>query len=313
MADGDSNGSGKSTASDEGTGRIWRGLKALLFGDNHDQSLRAQLEEAIDEHEDDDDSDGQPANGDLSRVEREMLRNLLHFSEHNVDDVAVPRSDIIAIDKQASFDALVQIFAEHGHSRVPVYDGSLDHIVGMVHIKDVFPIIAKDGPHPEGWAMDWASLIRQPRFVPESMGVLDLLAEMRHTRTHLAIVIDEYSGTEGLVTIEDLVEEIVGDIEDEHDDEPETLVTLGADGSWDADARAELDDVAKLIDSALGEVDEDVDTLGGLAFVLAGEVPAPGRILDHHSGWRLEIIDGDERRVTRIRLLPPREAVAAQA
>lgn len=309
MADGDSNGGGKSAANDEGTGRIWRGLKALLFGEHHDQSLRAQLEEAIDEHEDDDDDNGASANGDLSRVEREMLRNLLHFSEHDVDDVAVPRSDIIAIDRQASFDALVQIFAEHGHSRVPVYDGSLDHIVGMVHIKDVFPIIAADGPRPD----TWEALIRQPRFVPETMGVLDLLAEMRQTRTHLAIVIDEYSGTEGLVTIEDLVEEIVGDIEDEHDDEPETLVTQSEDGSWDADARAELDDVAKLIDVALGEIDEDVDTLGGLAFVLAGEVPAPGRVLDHDSGWQLEIVDGDERRVTRIRLLPPAQPVAVEA
>lgn len=301
MAEGDSNSSGKSTASDEGTGRIWRGLKALLFGENQDQSLRAQLEEAIDEHEGDDDGDGHPANGDLSRVEREMLRNLLHFSEHDVDDVAVPRSDIIAIDKQASFDALVQVFAEHGHSRVPVYEGSLDHIVGMVHIKDVFTIIAQDGPRPD----TWDDLIRQPRFVPETMGVLDLLAEMRQTRTHLAIVIDEYSGTEGLVTIEDLVEEIVGDIEDEHDDEPETMVTLAEDGSWHADARAELDDVAKLVDAVFGDVDEDVDTLGGLAFILAGEVPASGRVLDHASGWRLEIIDGDERRVTRMRLLPP--------
>ncbi|GGB54094.1 hemolysin family protein [Blastomonas aquatica] len=309
MADGDSNGGAKASASDEGTGRIWRGLKALLFGETHDQSLRAQLEEAIDEHEDDDDSDASSGKGDLSRVEREMLRNLLHFSEHDVDDVAVPRMNIIAIDKDASFDALVQIFAEHGHSRVPVYDGSLDHIVGMVHIKDVFPIIATDGPRPE----TWDNLIRQPRFVPETMGVLDLLAEMRQTRTHLAIVIDEYSGTEGLVTIEDLVEEIVGDIEDEHDDEPETLFTQCEDGSWDADARAELDDVAKLIDAALGEIDEDVDTLGGLAFILAGEVPAAGRILDHASGWRLEIVDGDDRRVTRIRLLPPAEPIAAQA
>lgn len=309
MADGDSNGGGKSTAQDDGSGRIWRGLKALLFGEQHDQSLRAQLEEAIDEHEEDDDADGASSRGDLSRVEREMLRNLLHFSEHDVDDVAVPRSDIIAIDRDSSFDALVQIFAEHGHSRVPVYEGSLDHIVGMVHIKDVFPIIATDGPRPERWD----NLIRQPRFVPETMGVLDLLAEMRQTRTHLAIVIDEYSGTEGLVTIEDLVEEIVGDIEDEHDDEPEMLVIPGENGTWDADARAELDDVAKLVDAALGEIDHDVDTLGGLAFVLAGEVPAPGRMLEHDSGWRLEIVDGDERRVTRIRLLPPMEPAGVDA
>lgn len=150
-----------------------------------------------------------------------------------------------------------------------------------------------------------APLIREPRYVPESMGVLDLLAEMRATRTHLAIVLDEYSGTEGLVTIEDLVEEIVGEIEDEHDDAPEALLQPTANGCWDADARAELEDVADAIDPRLAEIEEDVDTLGGLASVLAGHVPQPGEILAHESGWRLEITEGDARRVTRLRLHPP--------
>jgi len=135
--------------------------------------------------------------------------------------------------------------------------------------------------------------------------VLDLLAEMRAKRTHLAIVIDEYSGTEGLLTIEDLVEEIVGEIEDEHDDEPTALFTPGDGGCWDADARAELDDVGEAIDPRLAEVEEDVDTLGGLAAVLAGHVPEVGEILQHPSGWRIEITEADERRVHRLRLHPP--------
>jgi CBS domain containing-hemolysin-like protein len=138
------------------------------------------------------------------------------------------------------------------------------------------------------------------------MSVLALLDEMRRTRTHLAIVLDEYSGTEGLVTIEDLVEEIVGEIEDEHDDEPELLFMQIAPNLWEADARAELDDLADTIDPKLAEVDEDVDTLGGLAFVIAGQVPDIGQMLTHEaSGWTLEILEADEKRVTRIRLYAP--------
>ena len=288
-------------ADDDGGGRIWQGLKALLFKSDHEPSLREQLEEAIDEHEDDDDTRTGANAGDLSRVEREMLRNLLHFSEHTADDVAVPRADIVAIEEKASFDELVAMICEHGHSRLPVYRENLDDIVGMIHIRDAFAILAADAPNPAGII----DLIRQPRFVPESMGVLDLLAEMRATRTHLAIVLDEYSGTEGIVTIEDLVEEIVGEIEDEHDDEPQPLLIELDGGLWEADARIELDDLGKQVAAELEDVPEDVDTLGGLAFVLAGKVPEIGEILDHPSGWKLEILDGDEKRVTRLRLHPP--------
>ena len=288
-------------ADDDGGGRIWQGLKALLFKSDHEPSLREQLEEAIDEHEDDDDTRTGANAGDLSRVEREMLRNLLHFSEHTADDVAVPRADIVAIEEKASFDELVAMICEHGHSRLPVYRENLDDIVGMIHIRDAFAILAADAPNPAGII----DLIRQPRFVPESMGVLDLLAEMRATRTHLAIVLDEYSGTEGIVTIEDLVEEIVGEIEDEHDDEPQPQLIELDGGLWEADARIELDDLGKQVAAELEDVPEDVDTLGGLAFVLAGKVPEIGEILDHPSGWKLEILDGDEKRVTRLRLHPP--------
>ncbi|HET6524997.1 hemolysin family protein [Sphingopyxis sp.] len=279
------------------------GLRNLLFGGDKEPSLREQIEEVIDEAEEEgDDRRGSNIVGDLSPIERKMLRNLLHFGEQTVDDVAVPRADIIAISESAPFAEVVALFAEAGHSRLPVYRENLDEVVGMIHVKDVFAVLAEGRPPPP-----LLDLIRQPLYVPQSMGVLDLLAEMRAKRTHLAIVIDEYSGTEGLLTIEDLVEEIVGEIEDEHDDEPEPLIVAGENGCWDADARAELDDVGEAIDPRLAEIEEDVDTLGGLAAVLAGHVPEVGEILLHPSGWRIEVIEADERRVHRLRLHPPVE------
>jgi CBS domain containing-hemolysin-like protein len=275
----------------------------MFFGRDHEPTLREQLEEAIAEHEEDsDDTDQSNNGGDLTAVERTMLRNLLHFSEHRVDDVMVPRSDIVAIDESAGFADCIAAFAEHGHSRLPVYRDTLDSIIGMIHIKDVFAVLASDEQPPESLE----AFIRQPRFVPQNMSVLALLDEMRRTRTHLAIVLDEYSGTEGLVTIEDLVEEIVGEIEDEHDEEPEAMFAQLSPVMWEADARAELDDLAEAIDPKLSEVEEDVDTLGGLAFVIAGQVPDVGQILTHEaSGWKLEILEADEKRVTRIRLFAP--------
>ncbi|VWX57527.1 hemolysin family protein [Sphingorhabdus sp. 109] len=286
---------------DEEPGRIWQSLKALLFGNNEDNSLRAQIEEVIDDHESDAEAD--PNNPpDVSSLELEMLRNMLHFSEHRVDDIAVPRADIIAIEESAPFSDFVDIFSEHGHSRIPVYRENLDNIIGMIHIKDIFAIVARGDEHPD----DISPFLRQPRFVPESMGVLDLLAEMRATRTHLAIIFDEYNGTEGLVTIEDIVEEITGEIEDEHDDEPVPMLVQLENGIWEADARAELDDVGEAVDPALEVIDEDVDTIGGLSFVLAGHIPVVGEKLEHPSGWILEITEADDRRVTKLRLHPPK-------
>jgi CBS domain containing-hemolysin-like protein len=286
-------------SSSEG-GRIWRGLKALLFGDNGSTSLRRELETVIEQY--DDQEDEVPAKGDLTTIERQMLRNMLHFSEHTVDDVAVPRADIIAISQDAPFTELMALFAEAGHSRIPVYKDTLDQVTGMIHIRDAFAILARGEEHPSSLE----SLIRQPLYVPQSMGVLDLLAEMRAKRTHLAIVLDEYSGTDGLLTIEDLVEEIVGEIEDEHDEEAHALLVPLDGGMWDADARAELEDIAQTIDPHLADVDSDVDTIGGLAFVLAGRVPEVGEVILHEqSGWKIEIVDANSRHVARVRLHPP--------
>jgi CBS domain containing-hemolysin-like protein len=276
---------------------IWRKLKASIFGE--EASLRDQLEDVIERHEDDPAPD---AAGDLTPLERQMVKNLLHFGERDAGEVGVPRADIIAVEEKTSFAELVRRFAEAGHSRMPVYRGSLDEVIGMIHLKDVFAIMASDTPPPETIDI----LVREPLYVPMAMGALDLLAEMRSKRVHLAIVLDEYSGTEGLVTIEDLIEEITGDIEDEHDDAPEAMLIPLDGGAWDADARVELEDVAETVDARLGEHDEDVDTLGGLAAVIAGRVPTKGECLTTPSGWTLEILQSDARRVERLRLHPPK-------
>jgi CBS domain containing-hemolysin-like protein len=281
---------------------FWRRLRAFLFGEDNEATLRDEIEEAIENRE------GEvPRVGDLSNVEREMLRNILHFGEKTAGDVGVPRSDILAVPADIGFDALIAAFAEAGHSRMPVFEGSLDTVIGMIHVKDLFAVKVGGAATPD----DIRTLMRVPLYVPESMGVLDLLARMRAERIHLAIVVDEFGGTEGLLTIEDVVEEIVGDIEDEHDEELPGLLIEGADGVWDADARAELEEVADTIDARLAVVEEDVDTLGGLAFVLAGRVPQTGQFLEHPSGWRLEVVDSDTRRVRRLRLHPPKESIAA--
>lgn len=279
-------------------GALWRAIKKVFVRCDGDLSLRAQLEEAIDEHEEE---AGQTA-GDLLPVERQMIRKLLHFSELDADDVAIPRGKIIAIAEAATWDDVISAFAEHGHSRVPVYRDSLDEIVGMVLIKDVFPFLAT-AKQPK----DWKTLMRQPLFVPQARGALDVLADMRTSRTHLAVVVDEYSGTDGIITIEDLVEEIIGEIEDEHDDAPEELLVPLENGMWEADARAELEEVGERVDPRLAEVAEAVDTLGGLTFLLAEQVPSVGSILEHESGWRIEVIAGNEKHVTRLRLHPPEE------
>jgi CBS domain containing-hemolysin-like protein len=281
---------------------FWSRLRTLLLGEDSEATLRDEIEEAIENRE------GEvPRVGDLSSVERLMLRNILHFGEKTAGDVALPRSDILAVPAETSFAALVAAFAEAGHSRMPVYEDNLDTVIGMIHVKDVFAMQTGGAAPPD----DIRTLMRIPLYVPESMGVLDLLARMRTDRIHLAIVVDEFGGTEGLLTIEDVVEEIVGAIEDEHDEELPGLLIPGEGGCWEADARAELEDVAEMIDARLGPVEEDVDTLGGLAFLLAGRVPVAGDMLQHPSGWRLEVVDSDTRRVRRLRLHPPGESAGS--
>ena len=280
---------------EEGGSRLWRGMRALIFGDDAEPTLRDEIEEAIDEAE-----DSRPVAGDLSPTERQMLRNLLHFGERTAGDVCVTRGDIIAVPQTIGFDELVRAFAEAEHSRLPVYGASLDSVIGMVHIKDVFA--ANIDPSRDR-SMD--ALMRSPLFVPESMGIIDLLARMRAERMHLAIVVDEFGGTEGLVTIEDVVEEIVGEIEDEHDEAEAGMLTMLEDGLWEADARVELEELGQAVDARLSSDDDEVDTLGGLVFLLAGHIPTKGECVTHPSGWKLEAVDSDPRRIIRVRLHAP--------
>ena len=282
---------------------LWRTFKGLILGDSSEPTLREQIEEVIDEADEEDSEHPASVNSsDLSPLEREMLRNMLHFGERTADDVAVPRGDIIAIDDQATFAAAVALFAEADHSRLPVYRESLDQVVGMLHVKDIFAVLARGDEPPASLNV----LLRQPLYVPQSMSAMALLAEMQAKRTHLAIVLDEYGQTDGLVTIEDLVEEIVGEIEDEHDDAPEDMLVEREAGVWEGDARLELRQLADRLDPRLAEIEGDVDTLGGLTFVLAGRVPATGERLNHASGWTIEVVDADERRVARVRLFAPK-------
>ena len=282
-------------SSPDGGSRLWRGIQHLIWGDDAEPTLRGQIEEAIEESE-----DSRPVAGDLTPPERQMLRNLLDFGDQTAGDICVTRGDIIAVPSDIGFDELVTAFNDAGHSRLPVYGGSLDTVIGMIHIKDVFQ--AKVDRSRD---RSMTALMREPLFVPESMGVIDLLARMRSQRTHLAIVVDEFGGTEGLVTIEDVVEEIVGDIEDEHDEAEAGMLTLLEDGLWEADARIELEEIQEVVDKRLTAEDDEVDTLGGLVFLMAGHIPESGETVDHPSGWKLETVDSDPRRIIRVRLHAP--------
>ena len=268
---------------------LWLAMRRFFEGQGGERSLRRELEDKINEHEGDEAASGEaPGAGDLSREEREMLRNLLHFSEHDADDVAIPRGEIVAVEAGSSWEELLGVFSEHGHSRLPVYREQLDDVIGMIHIKDVFPFLINGTPPPE----NWTTLMREPLYVPQSRSALDVLADMRTNRMHLAIVVDEFSGTDGIITIEDLVEEIVGEIEDEHDDAPEEWIESLSQGVWEIDARAEL---------------ESVDTMGGLPFILAEQVPQVGAKVQHPKGWTIEVIEGDETHVKRVRLHAPED------
>lgn len=289
------------TAADESTPRVSGGflksLRAFFGAKTNEVSLRESLEEAIDEHEEGSNT------VTLGDNEREMLFNVLEYGELRIDDVMVPRGDIVAVPNNISFPDLVKIFAEAAHSRMPVFGDTLDDVVGMVHVKDTLKLIA-EGDTPEDFKI---SMIQRPvLYVPASMRVIDLLAKMRSSRTHMAVVVDEYGGTDGLVTVEDMVEEIVGEIEDEHDaiEEPDIVALAG--GAFDADARVSIDQLEQTLgtDLTMDERSEEVDTLGGLVFLLVDHVPDIGEVVVHETGFRFEVLDADPRRIRKIRIHP---------
>ncbi len=254
-----------------------------------------------------------PRASDIS--EARMVTAAERFHRLRVDDVMVPRADIVAVDNTATLTDLSAAFKEAGHSRLPVYKETLDEPIGMVHIKDLLPYLMLDAKgranktYPNKKVLQY--IRREVLFVPPSMLAQDLLRRMQGRRIHMAVVVDEYGGTDGLVTIEDLIETIVGDIDDEHDEqEPEVQIVTGKGGRsvWEADARVLIDDFEKTLgrDFATPDEEEDVDTLGGLIFTLAGRVPERGEIIRHASGVEFEVVDADSRRVKRVRIADTR-------
>ncbi len=234
---------------------------------------------------------------ELDRHERALINNVLRLRETTAADVMVPRADIVAIALDTGFQAAVEQLRADGHSRLPVYREELDDIVGMVHIKDVYAFVG----HPEDFFL--AKVMRQPLMVAPQMPVLDLLLQMRQARMHLALVVDEYGGIDGLVTIEDLVEEIVGDIADEHDEIALPMITERPDGALDLDARLSIEAFEGRLGPVLTEDEReaDIDTVGGLVFTLAGRVPTRGEVISHPSGLEFRILEADARRIRRIR------------
>lgn len=282
-------------------------LAQAVRGLRKDSTMRESLEEVIQESE--------RETNELTSQERLMLGNLLTFGELAVSDVMVPRADIVAVEEQTPFTDVVALFREAQHSRLPIYRETLDDPLGMLHIKDVFALI-ETGPQGE---LHWpptpvTKLKREVLFVPAAMPALDLLLKMQTTRIHLALVIDEYGGTDGLVSIEDLVEEIVGDIDDEHDVEEEPEIIAHPDGKFTADARVELEDFKERtgIDLTGTDTEEDVDTLGGVVAAALGRVPVRGEIVSQ-DGVEFEVLEADPRRAKRLRIrpLPAAASVAA--
>jgi CBS domain containing-hemolysin-like protein len=267
------------------------------------ESIRDQVEELIERQEAP--SEARPGDGQttsLDAEERALLGNVLRLRGITAYDVMVPRADIMAIPESHSLAETIALIQTEGHSRYPVYRDGLDDIIGMVHIKDVFAAVGK-----EEKAFALADVLRRPLFVVPSIPVLDLLLQMRQARVHMALVVDEYGGIDGLITIEDLVETIVGDISDEHDEVEAQQITERPDGALDLDARTPIAAFEEKLGNVLTDEERaaDIDTVGGLVFTLAGRVPAKGELVSHPSGLEFRILDADPRRIRRLRVRRP--------
>ena len=255
-------------------------------------SLKENLETVLDTVKKDDEN--------ITKQERSMLLNVLKIDQIRSIDIMIPRADIGAVEVNDSFDKVLEVFIKESHSRVPVYEKNLDNIIGMIHIKDLVKY-QNDGNFEEGFLK---KIKRDIIEIPPSMPVLDLLMKMQLTRLHMGIVIDEYGGTDGLVTIEDVIEEITGEIEDEHDVQNMPMLTQTSPNSFEASARVEIKEFEKLskINFFKENNSEDVETLGGLVVAMAGRVPQRGEILKHESGLTFEINDADPRRIKSIKI-----------
>jgi len=300
---------------DHGEGVFSKWLR-MLFG-LRPSSTRADLKEVLEE--------STPADLGFSPEEGTMLKNILGLRERRIDDVMVPRADIIAVQQDIQLGELMKMFENAGHSRLVAYNDTLDDPVGMVHIRDLIAFMTahaavspttnarRKKPKPAGldlaaidlaMPLSEAKIVRPILFVPPSMPAIDLLAKMQATRIHLALVVDEYGGTDGIVSIEDIVELIVGDIEDEHDDEEAPDILQQADGSFVADARASLEDVIAAIGNGfdVGEALNEVDTLAGYLVSRVGRVPVRGELVPGPEGYEFEVLDADPRRVKKVKI-----------
>ena len=274
-------------------------LRDRLRSRDAEALLRDTIEEIIEERE--------VPLAPIGAQERTLIANVFKLRELTAYDVMVPRADIVAVDSEVSFAGLMKIANREAHSRLPVYRESLDDVIGMVHVKDLLAYWARE----QEFKLD--NVMRKVLFVAPSMRVLDLLLEMRKTRLHMALVVDEYGGVDGLVTIEDLVEEIVGEIEDEHDVDERPRLISQPDGTFLADARLAISDFEARVGTVLTpeERESDIDTLGGLVVAQAGYLPARGEIITHSSGYEFEVLDADPRKLKRLRVRPPKPAPAA--
>ncbi|MFG1401207.1 hemolysin family protein [Xanthobacter sediminis] len=296
-------------------------LRALLGTFRPHGSLRTDLTEVLDA------SSATGEESEFTPAERKMLRNILHLKEVGIGDIMVPRAEIVAVRKDISLSELLKVFVSDAHSRLVVYDDTLDDPVGMVHLRDLIGFLAGDiASSPPGAKVDLsavdldrtledAGLTRRLLYVPPSMPAVDLLVSMQAARTHLALVIDEYGGTDGLVSIEDVVEEIVGEIEDEHDEAAESLLEHQDDGSYLVDARAPLESIVEVLGPGFASEEEleEVDSLGGLVVRLAARVPTEGEIITLPGQYQVEVLEADPRRVKKLRIIPPAKAGTAES
>jgi CBS domain containing-hemolysin-like protein len=286
----------------------WFERLLATFGLGEEPDLRVLIEDAL----------ARSKSDALSGQERTMLRRILRFGTLTVEDVMVPRADIIAVDDTVTVDELMRVFRQAEHSRVPVYRQTLDDPRGMVHIRDLMSWITTESEAGGNGSLDLGkvdlkrtvasiNITREILYVPDSMSVLDLLLKMQTTRLHLALVVDEYGGTDGLVSVEDLVEEVVGEIADEHDVEDEPLIRSDPRLGLVADARTPIEDLEKhlALELVSGEQEEDIDTLGGLVFSIAGRIPARGELVRHPSGIEFEVLEADPRRIKKLRIHTP--------
>ncbi len=270
-------------------------IRSMLGKPTPEPTLRQSIAELMQEAAD---SPGAAAPAsELDRHERLLIQNILRLRETTADDVMIPRADIVAMRADLTMEQAIEQIRGDGHSRLPVYREQLDDIIGMVHVKDVFACVGR----PDAFSLE--AILRKPLMVAPRVRVLDLMLQMRQQRMHMALVVDEYGGIDGLVTIEDLVETITGEIDDEHDDEATPMVTERPDGALDLNARLPVAAFEERMGPILSadERDADIDTVGGLVFTLAGRVPAKGEVISHPSGLEFRILEADARRIRRLR------------